>query len=76
MLSEKKPRLSKEQLDDLMHRLHLTQDGLAEELGVQQSSISRWLAGKARIPKLVDVWLKAAYPEVHWEFGLQGDEDE
>ena len=47
----------------------------AVELGVQQSSISRWLAGKARIPKLVDVWLKAAYPEIHWEFGLQEEDD-
>lgn len=71
-----KPRLSKEQLDDLMRRLKLTQEAFAEELGVSQSMISRWLSGKAGIPRLVDKWLEAAYPEVHWEFGLRGDEDE
>lgn len=72
----KPPRLSKEQLNDLIFRLNLTQDSFADELGVRQSTVSRWLSGQARIPKLVDLWLKGQYPEIHWEFGLRGDEDD
>lgn len=40
-----------------MGRFGLTQIELAEELGVRQSSVSRWLSGKTGVPGYVETWV-------------------
>lgn len=42
----------------IMRRLGLTQVSLAARLGINQSSVQRWLSGVYRVPEHVAQWLR------------------
>ena len=52
-MSERKKEMTSSDLGALRRRLGITQDGLAEKLGVTRRTVSRWETGVTTIPRAV-----------------------
>lgn len=50
-------------LQEILARLGLVQEDIAEKLNVRQSTVSRWLSGQNAVPGYVVAWLREAHPE-------------
>jgi len=53
--------MTKEQLTNNLRKLGWSQADFAKKTGVHRNAVNRWCTGKAKVPKVVDMYFELAF---------------